>query len=83
MSKHVAVQCLYARSLDLRSTPTRKSRRAVTNPRISDLTRADKTRSTPPGTHPVNEAAATTTVTAAASPCSLDKMPPISDVPGS
>jgi len=82
MSKPVAAQFVYARSLDLRSTPTRKSRPAVTNPRISDLTRVDKTRSTAPRTHPVNEAAATTTVAAAASPCSLDKMRPISDIPG-
>src|SRR5208283_1438042 len=56
----------------------RKSRPAVTNPRISDLTRVDTTRSTSPRTHPVNEAAAPTTVAAAASPCPLDKMPPIS-----
>ena len=37
----------YARSVDPRSTPTRKSRPAVPNPRISDLTRVDTTRSTP------------------------------------
>ncbi len=36
MSNHVVLQLVYARSLDQRSTPTRKSRAAVTNPRISE-----------------------------------------------
>lgn len=41
MSNHVALQRDYARSLDQRPTPTRKFGPAVTNPRISDLTRVD------------------------------------------
>jgi hypothetical protein len=40
----------------------------------------DTTRSTPTPAHLVNEAAAATTVAAAASPCPLDKMIPISTV---
>ena len=44
------------------------------------LTRVDTTRLTPTVTHLVNEAAATTTVVAAASPCPLDKPLPISAI---
>ena len=80
MSKHVAPQ-RGSRSISRLSgpTPTRKSRPAVTNPRISDLTtrrhRHARHRCGSSGQH---EAAATTTVAAAASPCPLDKTPPIS-----
>jgi hypothetical protein len=46
MSKYVAVQLF---TLDLRAqfTPIRNLRHAVPNPRISELTRVDTTRSTP------------------------------------
>jgi len=47
MSKYVAPVTIYARSVDARSTPIRKVRHAVPNPRISELTRVDMTRSTP------------------------------------
>ena len=50
-----------------------KNRHAVPSPRISEWTRVDMTRSTLSRTHSVTEAAAPTTVVAAASPCPLDK----------
>src|SRR6185436_676925 len=46
-----------------------KNRHAVPSPRISEWTRVDMTRSTLSRTHSVTEAAAPTTVVAAASPC--------------
>src|SRR6185295_18471709 len=58
-----------------------KNRHAVPSPRISEWTRVDMTRSTLPRTHSVTEAAAPTTVVAAASPCPLDKSGSISDIP--
>ena len=51
---------------------------AVTNPRISDLTRVDNDTPDTPTPYLVNEAAAATTVTAAASSCLLTKQPYIS-----
>ena len=60
-----------------------KTRHAVPSPRISEWTRVDMTRSTLSRTHSVTEAAAPTTVVAAASPCPLDKSGSISDTPGS
>lgn len=59
--------------LDQRQVPAEQHRPAVTNPRISDLTRVDTTRSTT-HTHLAYEAAAMTTVVAAASPCPLTKL---------
>jgi len=58
------------------ATPSRNSRPAVTNPRIKTDTRR-QTRSTPKSRQliRVHDAAVTTTVGAAASPCPLDTIP--------
>ena len=78
MSNHVAAQLI-----TLGPRPAAHSDSKVPScgnqPAHIRLTRVDKTRSTPPRTHLVNEAAAATTVVAAASPCPLDTIPPISE----
>ena len=76
---HRSYLCSISR-LAIHSHP--KNRHAVANPRISEWTRVDMTRSTLSRTHSVTEAAAPTTVVAAASPCPLDKIGSISDIPG-
>ena len=81
MSNHVAVQLI---TLDFRAavTLTSKAPSCGNQPAHIRLTRVDTTRSTPSTPHLVNEAAAATTVTAAASPRPLDKATPISVVGG-
>ncbi len=76
------LRCNYLHSISrAQSTPIRNLRHAVPNPRISELTRVDMTRSTPSAELiRSTKRRSQRSVVAVASPCPLDKTSPISDI---